>query len=187
MIIAYDSSFVICTPTKTGTYSLEATLVDGLQIAWKRTPRHRTDYEGDGKRILIVRNPYDRWCSMWWFSHMHASRGNSIWIHDYAYDINVWTTEWARRKIEDPHWMWTHRLKDHEAEFKPELIWKTENLQGLIQHLGYRTRVSHRNKTDYREPVAQTLSRLTPENLKAVLAYCDCDATAYGYPKLELM
>lgn len=184
MIAAINDAWVICTPTKVGTYSLEGTLIDRLNVGYKITPRHRPDVPEcvprTAKRLIVVRHPLDRWASMYWFIVRETGKG--IWLEKFSHDINVFCEEWLRRRKEDPHWMWTDSQAEHNDVFQADVFFKQEDdLQRLVDYLGYDIRVSHRNETQGRPSVDETLAALEPKNLQAVLAWATRDCELFKY------
>lgn len=189
MIVHNKCKWVICTPTKTGTYSLEATLIDRLNVAYKHQPiisvvgyRHMTEYDGPGNRILVIRHPLERWASIYWFTRMHMLRGNGIYLSNFAWDVNVYAKEWYRRRLHNPHPMYTDNLFETYKNFRPNVIFKQEEgLQKLIDYLGYDTRVSHKNRTDDKKDWCDTLPLLNAENISNIMTWAKPDLKKFNY------
>lgn len=181
MIRAHDGRWTICTPTKCGTYSLEATLVERLSVAEKLVPRHQCEKtHAVGERIMVVRHPYDRWASMWWFIVQHGA--GKIWCGDFSHDINAFVTEWNYRRRERPNWMWTENLAYHHRHFEPATVFKleTNSYVDLLRYLFEKyevplVKVSHKNVTRERRTWQETFDMLTPVNLDIVKKFCEPD------------
>lgn len=162
-------------------------MIERLDVAWKYVPRHSCDKEiAEGERIMVVRHPYDRWCSMFWFIVKHGP--GHIWCGDFADDINVFVGEWNRRRKEAPHWMWTENLMYHKTHFEPATVFKleTNGYQDLLTYLHEKygtgvTKVSHKNVTKERRSVEETFNMLTSTNLDIVKKFCEPDLLCW-YP-----
>lgn len=172
MIASLKDLWVICTPTKTGTYSLEGTLIDRANVAYKIVPRHSTHWpvhEGE-ERILIVRHPLDRWASMYWFIKKETGKG--IWGEKHSSDINTFCEWWATQN----NFMWTYNLSRNCELFKPDLVFRQEEgFVDLLQHLGVTIAPSHRNKVAGRPSYIATIGELSLKNYDIVMKWAEPD------------
>jgi hypothetical protein len=184
MIHAYDGRWCICTPTKCGTYSLEATLCDRAGVAWKESPRHDWVPGDEPHRILVIREPVDRWCSMYWFMRKEAGKG--IWLEDFVGEIDDFVDEWARRCEEsDDRYnirMWHRDLTTYAGHFCPHKVFKMEDgYEALLDHLRKSyglsiPNVSHRNATKVRKSSEATLQMMSERSREKVLNFCRRDS-----------
>jgi hypothetical protein len=124
MLVSFDGRWSICTPPKTGTMSLEATLRHRYPIAYQDQGRHGFDPPPHGERIMVVRHPYDRWWSMYWF--MKRNKG---FLHDAATDVNNFCRTWS--EVTDHHWAYSQA---HMADvYKPHIVCKSPDT--VVEHL----------------------------------------------------
>lgn len=186
MIIDYEDRWSVCTPTKCGTYSLEGTLIDRAQVAYKHVPRHDWD-GGIGDRILVVRNPFDRWASMYWFMVQEAGKG--IWLQDYVDTIDEFVEQWSACSPPDlQRMMWHSDLTTYAEKFKPDRVFKMEDdYERVLEYLRSRyamtlPRMSRRNTTRGRRSTTETLAMMSQASREKVLSFCSRDAEKFGYP-----
>lgn len=174
MILANDNSWVMCTPTKVGSTSLEATLINRLKIAhniFQESPyqhgpkyQHGAMYHGKAERILIVRHPLERWSSIYWFMVKR-----NIFLKKYAHDINLWTEEWLKSREVDKHRMWNMSLVDYHKIFKPKKIFKQENgFNDLLEYIGQEIQMSNSNINPLNFGWDNTKKLLTASNYKKI-------------------
>jgi hypothetical protein len=130
-MIVCPGKFVICNPTKTGAHSFKSLALksDGELIWFKEThttvvPQKYRDLD----RVLIVRNPYDRFVSMF-----HHVRREPVWasVYDEVKDMDYlafvnWFSrmrrEWMGREdrtTDKPPWLWLYSLSEYG-----DIFWK---------------------------------------------------------------
>lgn len=188
MIVDNHDRFAICTPCKTGTMSLEATLRTRYPIAYQYGGRHGWSYEGAGDRLMVVRHPWDRWWSMFHFIQKHV--GRSCYFQEYAHDVNVFTEEWAKRcEAGEVHWWFYTQAFMHER-FNPTLVFKLED--GLHRVTDWLRENHDRNipevsktNVNHRKREGQTL---TAENTKLVFKFwVEPDCERFGYATEDVL
>lgn len=116
--------WAICTPPKCGTLSLEATLRHRSNTAIQVQGRHGFKRPAIKflTRMLIVRNPWDRWWSMYWFMYHRSGH-----LHEEALKgPDVFAEAWAAgiRSGKDHHWYFS--LSQVARVFVPHDVFKLE-------------------------------------------------------------
>lgn len=135
MLLAKNKSWVLCTPSKTGSSSLIATLVDKLKVADHYRPgedsnRHGTVYHGKAERLLIVRHPLERWSSIYWYAQKKEGR----FLHKYSYDVNEYFEAWMEARRKNMFHSFTMFFEDYLIHFTPKKIFKLEDGLEKIMH-----------------------------------------------------
>lgn len=190
MIVANNNKWIIATPAKTGSYSLENTLIKSLRVAHKLEANNRVGCEYNGpikRRILVVRHPLERWSSMFWFARQKGLAERSIFggtdaaqksitkaVNDY---FELW--EYARAAQEHPNF--TDTFCEMSAQFGATEHAKTENLQGLINTLGFIYDIRHSNVGKFKHSWAETSKLLTETHKGAILTVYKEDMKRYDY------
>lgn len=185
MIEDKHKKWVITTPPKTGTYSLLSMLVPeyGKRIG----KMHDTRYEGPAKqRIMIVRDPYDRFCSMYWFIRSQSHR-KTFWtpFTNKTRDFNLFVKEWLRKRASGSKNLWCRTLWEFHKEFKPTDCWKLEEIAYYTELLGVRgvkwLNVTVEKKHGKREDWRTTVKGMDPTLKKQLIMVLNTDATHFGY------
>lgn len=117
-MIVSDAGFIIATPTKCGTTTLEemcrrhrggrkGTPKENFRIMDWAKPRRQHSMAMDVslrnyQRFMMVRNPYDRWCSI--YEYLRAP-------HNY--------TKWGAKQIQGAEWRGTWHYHDPERTRRP--------------------------------------------------------------------
>src|SRR5690606_17215304 len=114
-IVANDGSWAVFTPTKCGTTSLEGLLCDILKVGVKSKPRHSMFIEDhsvplSAMKYMIVRDPRDRWASMYWAIDRWTNNGSHPFLWEYAGELIPFVEEWLTRRSVRP---WDDRRKDY--------------------------------------------------------------------------
>lgn len=184
MIIAKDGRWCICTPKKTGTHSLNSALTQRTNYGVLVSPWHGREWDGDGLRIIVAREPLERFVSMYYF----VKRVQSAWLKAYDHSFETWASEFFRRPVEEnPDWRLN--LCGYLNEFRVDdrfTIWKTETLGDDLNALCDRfvmnvPSVSDLNSTKNRPPVAEALDQLSPKTLDSLYEWARPDAKSFGY------
>lgn len=187
MIIENNNKWAICTPTKTGTYSLQHTLINRLKVAHKlQYDKHDTEYNGKGKRYMMVRHPLERWASMYWFFVNLEERDASVFLKKYiGRGINIFAEEWISRvknKANEPNTMYLDNYYDIYLKFKPDKFFKLEDgLQNVIEFLGYDIKVSRSNVTKDKCSWYETRNLLSEKNLNFIHQWAKPDIQFFKY------
>lgn len=179
MIVSHDGAWCICSPKKTATQSLEGMLVP--QFASIVGEMHGSEWAGSGERILVVRNPYERLASMFWFA---------LKSHANDYRPALGATEWCRRLLADQYVNksvareWSRNQLQLAAEFRPSVTFRLEDgLMRVVNHVGVYVDEQRRNVTGdskaSRKPFAETFA-LADESLRqAIDAWAAPDMEAW--------
>ena len=185
MTEANSLKWVICSPAKTGSYSIERTLISKMEIAhkWKTQNRVGTFYDGKAKeRILVVRNPLDKWASMYWFMKEVHGKGRTIWMGKHTNSIENFATHWLEAVRNNPHANWTDSYSDMALKFKPSKVFKLESLKFDLEGLlGYEVELLHANKTGFKLPWKETKKELSKKNLDGIMAWAKPDLKRFNY------
>lgn len=187
MIIAHDRSWIVCTPTKTGSSSLLAVARRlGLGDATRpRRERHETDLGLEPletkKRILIVRDPAERLCSTYWYVLREASG----YLSDLAIQSpEAFYAEFLRRWLDDdrrPPGAWDRTCEEYRKAFRPTMICTAASAAKILfSDEGVSYRMSKSNVTAHRPSVAETTSRLSDETRKRFWLWCENDRAFEG-------
>ena len=185
MLIAFDDSWAICSPKKSGSQSLLAMLcprlTDGTGIDKAKFvgAPHDFTWTGTGKRILIVRHPIDRFASMYWASYGDGSfahgRGVEGWLEQFF--------QQAATKTITPAFEWTTTQTEIASVFNPDVICKLEDgLPRVLDVIGIECeRVCWRNQTSPRHDFAKTFGCISDEWKKRIIDFTGPDlALFYG-------
>jgi len=179
MIIAKDDSWAICTPPKTGTVSLQTALVPNFANTLQY--RHQSSYTGKGERILVVRNPLERWASMYWFTKQKAR--TAIFLGAYTLNVDMYAHQFFIRRELDPHPFFTDNQVEFHKKFEADIYFKQEDgLQKIMSYigLGY-VQVPHENQTKSKVGWQQTSKLLNKENYNKVMEWADKDLFKFKY------
>lgn len=184
-MIVKNGHWVIVTPTKCGTYTVEA-LTEKVG-AWHTDPRHTPDVPlqfSDLPCYMMRRDPYERWVSMYWFMRHLRERGASGWHNKYTHSVEEWAERffWAEDNV--PYWMWTCDLTWYYETCRPvETFDVDQDLEKLREVLQISARIPHRNhkRTEPEQSVQETLSKLNGRLLKRVHVWCERDCNMFGY------
>lgn len=185
MILTNDQKFVICTPPKTGSSSLLATLVDRLGVAHKHRPdgeanRHGTLYEGKAERILIVRHGLERWSSLFWF----AFKKKTQFLHSYAEQgPDAYVEKWFESREKDDRQINNMTLLSYYEDFKPKTIFKIEDgLEKVLEYIGVKDEeVAQNNINDLNFGWEDTKNYLSPANIKRLEALFKPELKLFKY------
>lgn len=184
MVIDIRDRWVICMPTKTGTTSLTALLTKrvsscGVQLLPKHAP-NLNQCEGVPDRLLTVRHPLDRFCSMYYHLQREGGRGRAFALESIdsfaaqvvARSTSVWD-EWS---------LWSWSLTRYVEVFKPTSIWDctVDDGAALCKHLaeayGYDVEeMPHLRKSKDRDDWRSTVARMDPAVRSQLEAWAEAD------------
>lgn len=129
MLISHDNETVICTPTKTGTESISKLMVDSGHFRYT-LPKHGRAMVGS-RRIMVVRDPYDRLRSMYLFGVAHGGRNgiNFASTHCRCDQTGLWCgfedfLIAHRDKMKAKDWVLNYTAIDEL--FRPHEFWRLE-------------------------------------------------------------
>lgn len=182
MIIANDQKWVICTPPKTGTVSLQNCLVP--KYAQKSVYRHEASYTGRGVRILVVRHPLERWASLYWRKRQKALGGKTdLWLGDVAHDIVKYTSQWISARSSNTNEMYTWNQVDFVNHFKPTYFFRLEDqsYKDLLKFIKVREQLPHANKTGDKKGWVETSKLMTKAQMEFIVKWALADLTYFGY------
>ncbi len=179
MIVAKDHQWVICTPKKCGTHSLNSLLTDKTNHGIVITPWHTRMYHGEGIRILIVRNPYERFLSMYYFT----KRVKSAWHKKYDFIFATWANMFFADKNSNDDWQFN--CTQYAEEFQPDKIFKLEELDTLLHFFDENfgiviSKIPQLNTTKDR-PLIDQLDQLSDENLLKLDMWAAPDLANFNY------
>ena len=165
-------------PKKTGSQSLVGMCEAVASVVgdW-----HGCEWDGSGRRIMVVRNPYERLASIYW--HQRVEGNNLFGTPD--------PVEWLMRFIEAlPQWRkgvfyeWLASQSQMAESFHPRTVCRLEDgLDAACKVVGVNVPVQFRHvggdKYTKKLPFAETFQDL-PNNLRdAVDAYCAPDMESW--------
>jgi len=150
MLISPAGHVVVCTPKKCGTHSVNGLLEpSGFRVV---SPWHRTDvpFGAADIRIMMIRNPYERFYSMFHFTR----RCHSAYLNKQAKSsFNEWFDAFFSADKND----WTKTLSDYADEFKPKYLvriddpnwagYLTNKLKQRFPSMYVQNKSPHRNKS----------------------------------------
>jgi hypothetical protein len=165
-LVALDQSWAFCLPKKTGSQSLAGMLAPGCMGGdWPIYAKiegefHGCEWDGAGKRYMVVRNPQERLASMYWWSTREGNfnagpGGPDAWLARYAELLSA-------NKPHDAEWLPTQGKM--AQRFKPDRAFRLEDgLQAVLDHLGVtvphiQRRNETRDKRSDRKPFDQTFT-----------------------------
>jgi hypothetical protein len=195
VIVIPKVRMVICTPTKTGTEALLSALVRRGGVGEKVMPKHRISVPEDYKqwkgmdkwrRVLVVRNPWHRLVSMYYF----LRKGNSSWGKGNYISFAEFCEFHQDRAKSKPSVDWTWNFSSIADAFEPDLIWRNETLDADVQRELVKLRgldVPHLtvvNTTTDRRPMSYEAHFMKRRVRDLVAPWCEPDAERFGYEKL---
>ena len=180
MLVSIDRSWAICTPKKTGSQSLQGMLADKATV---EGDFHGPVWFGEGKRVMVVREPYDRLASMYWFS---VAQGVGLFMGGTA-------SEWLRKFVAGFGWKhkasyqeWVTSCSDLALVFRPDVVCRLEDgLELVFDAVGLERpeHIRHMNQTgngkDQRKSFAETFGSADAATLAAVDEWCKPDLRWY--------
>lgn len=177
MIVADDDAWAICSPKKTASQSLDGMLVPqfGKQVG----EIHGSEWSGAGKRVLVIRNPYERLASMFWFALKEH-------VSDHRPDLGP--EEWCRRVLAGQHVEkavereWCRNQRQHADEFTPSVVCRLEDgLSRVCEAIGAGVLEQRRNET----ASAKAKRKSFAETFDGVCASVRCAIDAWCKPDIE--
>jgi hypothetical protein len=153
-LVAKDGSWAVCMPKKTASQSL-VNMCETIGVASIVGEWHGGEWDGNGCRYMIVRNPYERLASMFWYSIKEGS---------FCYgpgDGNKWLERFADelRSPKQPHLEWTATQSRLYSVFKPDEVFKLENgLSSLLIKLNVNIEMRYLNKTKDKHSMRKSFS-----------------------------
>lgn len=166
MIVDDALQFVYTSPVKTGTYSQVEALTRAPIFGIKEGGRHAPDLpEGVPEtylRLMSVRDPIDRYASLWAYAHRSATTSygiqwrQKIWA-PFVHDVDEFFS-WLLdpEQIATEHY-WVLTLTDYVVRFKPDFVIHLERVQvgydSLFGALGWDVpKIPHSNKSNKEGP-----------------------------------
>lgn len=178
MLVALDGSWAVLTPKKCGTHSLYAALCPSEygrdrghlpDLAASIGGWHEPKWGGVGKRVMVVRHPFDRLASMVWFAEEHSQ--------PYPHKPPTSPDYWVRRLLDDRRLgreetaEWWRTCSDYADLFRPDVACRLEDgLEKVFGEIGLggAAEVLHRNRTQQRLSTEETLALLSAETMERV-------------------
>lgn len=168
MILALDNSWAICTPKKTGSQSLGVALSSVGEVA---PDPHATEWDGVGRRLLVVRHPYDRLNSMFWFQLAEGCTpfgvrpDPAVWMERF---LALRPQSWKAGLSE-----WLLTQSEIASRFRPESVLRFEDGLGRIARwAGVERDVPHVNRTARKglmpTPFEETFARVAASAREAL-------------------
>jgi hypothetical protein len=153
-LVALDKSWAICLPKKTGSQSLVGMCEGVADVVGEY---HGCEWDGEGERLMVVREPKERLASMYWWSRKEVNfncgpGGPDEWLERFA-DLLGKPDEW------------TISQREMAERFKPHKVFRLEDgLRAVLDHLGIKAELQHRNRTQdaksQRKSFAETFTRI---------------------------
>lgn len=180
-LVANDGSWAICMPKKTGSQSLHGMLSGAAEIVGEF---HGGEWEGTGKRVMVVREPYERLASMYWFS---LSTGIGLFMGEGG------AAKWLDRFVAGFAWKhkpayaeWVLSQSELAEQFRPVVVCRLEDgLEKVFDVLGleqpthiHRANITKGKHSD-RRPFAETFTGASAAALAAVESWCRPDLEAW--------
>ncbi len=174
-LVALDGSWCVCMPKKTGSNSLVAMLAptvagrDGYDFAEMPGEWHGCQWDGKGKRVMVVRHPLDRWASLYWYAQQEGGpfRGPP--------GIELWAKQFLEAKTtnhEDSREWWITQSEMADV-FHPDVVCRLEDgLERVMEVINMpHKKMYHRNKTEDRQSTETTLAQLSDDSRDAIGAW----------------
>lgn len=177
---------LLATPTRCGSERLRGTLIRRLKVAIQLPHDHGwKKYEQARKRILIVREPLERWASTY---HLLKSNDHS---HGFGYVVKdrmgsfssfakLLTEEKSRAYIFQPLWKWVENFEPTRIQPVEDIIddWdKILNPEWLTTYLETSPHASKNRKT---------VDELVKKVPRAFIEFIERDYDVLDYPKTNL-
>jgi hypothetical protein len=151
MILADNKKFVVPTPTKTGTFSLESSLSrNGFGVIMPRHRRRIPDGWHGAEVVLMCRHPFARLVSMYRYGIVHghswlltAAGGREAIAQSEAKSFTTFCQTWARYRDENQRALdWVSLYVDYVAASKETnkkvtvIKLEDDGVHGLLDHVG---------------------------------------------------
>ena len=179
MILDNEKKWLISLPPKSGTYSFEKSL---KKYGVRYGQMHGHEKMIGVRRVLIVRDPIDRFCSMYWFCKQHIHRKTFfVAVYKSATDINTFVRAWLdKRKVSGNKNLWTRSMTYYIETFKPTHVVKLDALGNISSILKEPNLViSHIHKSTGKKNWKETSKGLRPDLKKELLKELKEDLTKY--------
>lgn len=194
MIVSQRRKLLICSPVKTGTESLQSALLGSEDFVFI-LPKHTVHgkpypvFPSTYRRILIVRDPYDRLRSMYTYSVAHGgTKGVSFATKHCRDNRGNWCSfaeflRLFRDKITSK--TWRTNQTDIAEDFQPTEVWKLENLDAKVADefkiVEFRRRNVSANKGIWRQ--CDPNANWTKENVQTAAWFNNPDCKTFDYPR----
>lgn len=179
MIVALNGKWTLHTQTKCASNSLQSALVNSDCGVFVK-PKHGMHPILKHEPLTCVRNPYDRWCSMYWYNYFRAN----MWGPK---DLNEWAEFFFERRALGKNLMWTFTCSENCDGYglKP-----FKGPQAVLDYLVevYKERpgkLKRLNVEERRDTTTETLDKLTVSNLQKVHDWCALDCERFEYEKRQ--
>lgn len=132
-LVALDGSWCVALPKKVGSQSLVGMLTEDTPVARVVGEWHGCEWDGTGRRLLVVRDPRARVASMYWWSvaQQNWNRGPGGAAEWFARFL----AKRARPKGDDSEWVTSQR--EFAARFRPDAVFRLEyGLEVVCASLG---------------------------------------------------
>lgn len=173
MIYNDTQGWSVCTPPKSGTYTLEKHLKPYARLT---RPRHAMT-KWAGERFMPVRKPIQRWMSMYRFL-----RKTGYWLAEEAQEgVVAFAEAWIERQ---DHVHWAPNLTEYYNEYEPHhcFLMHNDGIQQLLNSLSKKyalpkMEAQQKNKTDRSsfESDLRTLMNCSHWHYVKTWAEEDCD------------
>lgn len=151
MLTNNQFTFVVATPTKCGSESLEKDVIEKYEVGRRINGlgKHALgSKEQSNRRYLLVRNPLERFASIYYFLGKSKGNVNDVGgLFDAARASNI--NMFCKRYVEyQKKTVWTYQLNDYVEAFQPTKVFKLENgLEKLLKEFGVDQPASTINRT----------------------------------------
>lgn len=179
-LVELDNSWAFCLPKKTGSQSLAGMLApqemggEGAGYATLIGDFHGCEWDGQGKRYMVVRHPLERLASMYWWSIKEQNfnvgpGGPDAWLKRFVVLLQ-------ENKPANAEWLLTQG--EMAERFRVDRVFRLEDgLQNVLNHLGIavdhiQRRNETRGKRSDRQPFAATFTHIPP----CIQQWLDSDA-----------
>ena len=143
MIVAHSGDWAICTPKKTASQSLAGMLAD---VAFVAPDPHAMTWDGAGERLMVVRDPFARLNSMFWYQQ---AEGNAAFGRPF--EPRLWLEAFLRlrpQRAKSRLAEWLHTQSEIAAQFGPTRVFRLEDgLSRVVSYLGLDVAEQRRNVT----------------------------------------
>jgi hypothetical protein len=200
VIVSTARKIIIATPTKTGTESLMQMLTIDGQFDYIN-PKHSIEYPMlDGwRRVLVVRDPYERLQSMYLFAIAHGGKKGLNFASKHCRNENgEWCSfsdflKFHRKMIKHPTWGFNY--SQICEVFKPNEIWKLDRLVHHLREFELPTwphcdfcgeaqiiKANTRDSFYYWLKNKRPSSKFSKADLKLVRSFVEPDCIKFDYP-----
>lgn len=172
-LVALNSSWAFAMPKKTASQSLVG-MCEG--VAEVQGEMHGAEWNGSGRRYMVVRNPYERLASMYWHMMREAN-------YLFGGDPTAWLSrliEMRPQRNKGPLTEWLVTQSEMAVQFQPDKVFRLEDgLQSVLDAIGVVVPMQHRNMGGDKRITKRNFAETFGDPPAAIVELCRPDMEAW--------